>query len=218
VRKKVITIVDYGMGNLRSVQKAVEFVGGVAHISSSPKDISRSSALIVPGVGSFGAAMKNLRRMKLIDPIIKHLQRDKLFLGICLGFELLFESSSEEGKFKGLGVCRGTVQKFPFIASSAMPIPHMGWNKLVVPRPCGLLDKQANGSFYYFVHSYYVASQDRSCCFAHADYGIRFQAAVTRGNCSAFQFHPEKSGDAGLRIIKAFVNRVAKWQSGKVAE
>lgn len=203
----MIVIVDYGMGNLRSVQKAIEFVGGAARISSSPRQIQHADALILPGVGAFALAMKNLKKKKMLQPIIDHVQNNKPFLGICLGFQLLFDTSIENGLHKGLGLISGTVRRFPFAGSSSRPVPHMGWNKLIVPEPGGMFDKQSNSRYFYFVHSYYVDSHDKDALFAYAQYGIRFQAAVEKNNLYGCQFHPEKSGADGLRIIKYFVKK-----------
>jgi len=203
----MIIIVDYGMGNLRSVQKAVEYVGGTAAVSSCPNDVRNASALILPGVGAFGQAMENLKKKKLIDPLASHIENNKLFLGICLGYELLFESSSEDGMHKGLKIFKGSVRKFPFKGTSSRPVPHMGWNNIDVPDPYGMFDKHCDNAYFYFVHSYYVKSRDASATFSYADYGIRFQAAVQRGNIFGCQFHPEKSGKIGLRAIKYFVKR-----------
>lgn len=203
----MIVIVDYGMGNLRSMQKALEYVGGEADISSHPSTVTKASALILPGVGAFALAMKNLKKTKLLDPIKAHIRENRLFLGICLGFELLFESSTEDGMHGGLGIFKGDVRKFPFKGTSSMPVPHMGWNVLSVPEPFGMFDKKCDETYFYFVHSYYVRSQDPSATFAYSYYGIRFPAAVQRGNIFGCQFHPEKSGVSGLRIIKYFVER-----------
>ncbi|MFH1379803.1 MAG: imidazole glycerol phosphate synthase subunit HisH [bacterium] len=203
----MIVIVDYGMGNLRSVQKAIEHVGSRARISSSASEIACASSLILPGVGAFGAAAANLRKKKLIKPILAHAASQKPFLGICLGFELLFQTSTEGGLHKGLGILEGTVMRFPFKGSSAMPVPHMGWNKIIVSDPATQFEKLCADKYFYFVHSYCVKSSDRSARFASADYGIRFKAAVQKKNIYGCQFHPEKSGEDGIKIIKYFVKK-----------
>lgn len=206
----MITIVDYGVGNLRSVEKAVAFVGGKARITSSAAVIKRSSAVILPGVGAFGWAMNNLKKMGLLRTLKDHAARNKLFLGICLGYELMFENSNEEGLHEGLGLFSGKVRRFPFKGTSQRPVPHMGWNKLIVPRPSGTFDRLCDGKYVYFVHSYYVCSSDKTAAFVLADYGITFKAAVRRGNIFGCQFHPEKSGQDGLRIIDYFVKKAAR--------
>ena len=201
----MIVIVDYGMGNLQSVQKAIEYIGGKARVSSSPAELTKASALILPGVGAFGSAMRNLKKKNLIAPIRRHVSLQKPFLGICLGFELIFDTSSEDGMHNGLGLLRGNVRRFPFRGTSSMPVPQMGWNKLIVPHPRGMFDAHSSNKYFYFVHSYYVRSNDADASFGYAHYGIKFQAAVQKNNIFGCQFHPEKSGDAGLRIIKYFV-------------
>lgn len=203
----MIVIVDYGMGNLRSVQKAVEYVGSAARISSSANQIACASSLILPGVGAFGAAMHNLRTKNLVDSILCHVGLNKPFLGICLGFELMFNFSSEGGKHKGLQLLKGSVLKFPFKASSQRPVPHMGWNKVSVSQAETAFETLCNGKYFYFVHSYCVHSTDKTARFAYADYGVRFNAAVQKDNMYGCQFHPEKSGKVGLNIIKYFVER-----------
>ncbi|MBD3271486.1 MAG: imidazole glycerol phosphate synthase subunit HisH [Elusimicrobia bacterium] len=205
----MITIIDYGMGNLRSVQKAVEYVGGSASITSKPKTIARADALILPGVGAFAQAMKNLKQKKLVPGITEHIKSDKPFLGICLGFELLFDTSTENGMHRGLSIFKGSVRRFPFKGTSQRPVPHMGWNRVAAVGTRGRMMRLVNNEYFYFVHSYCVHSHDTSGVFGLTDYGVQFQSAIERGNLFACQFHPEKSGTAGLAVIDYFVKQVA---------
>jgi len=211
----MIAIIDYGMGNLRSVQKAIEHVGGEASITNNLKEIGKAQAIVLPGVGAFGEAMRRLNELKLIDPL-RHLFNPmtgipaKPFLGICLGFQLLYESSEEDPKVEGLGVFNGVVKKFsgkPF-KSGLLKVPHMGWNTLLkkTSQPW-LKDLQAEDRF-YFVHSYYVAPKQKSNIALTCHYGIDFCAAVGGDNYLASQFHPEKSGEVGLRLLKNFVQEI----------
>ncbi len=200
-----ITIIDYGMGNLRSVQKAIERVGSSATITSDPKEISAASKVILPGVGAFRDAIKALREHELIDVIRESTASGKPFLGICLGLQLLMELSYEYGEYDGLGIVPGHVRRFDIDPS--LKIPHMGWNQLTVTDSDNpLFADIASDAWFYFVHSYYVDPSDQSWVAATTDYGGPFVSAVRRDNVFATQFHPEKSQTAGLQLLKNFVN------------
>jgi len=197
-----IVIVDYGMANLRSVQKALEKVGHAATISSDPHAIARADKVILPGVGAFRDAIARLRETHLDEPIVGHIGKGKPFLGICLGLQLLFERSFEDGEHTGLGVLKGDVVRFT--PSPGLKIPHMGWNALRFVQKCPLWAGLAEGSAVYFVHSYYPVPADASVVAAEADYPTPFAAAVARENLWATQFHPEKSQAVGLRMLANF--------------
>lgn len=197
--KDEIVIIDYGMGNLHSVSKAVEAVGGVPLITSDKKVIAAAEKIILPGVGAFGDCMKNLQATELIPAIRRHLKEGKPFLGICLGMQLLFDGSEESPGVAGLGVFSGMVKKLP----TSYKIPHMGWNKLQLRAP-SVLTKEAAERYVYFVHSFHAEPDDKNLITAVCDYGSEITAAVGRDNIQALQFHPEKSGVVGLRMLQAF--------------
>ncbi len=196
----MLTIVDYGMGNLRSVQKAFERVGYQASVTSDPEDIERASKLVLPGVGAFGDAVKNLKMAELIDPIKDSINRRVPFLGICLGLQLLFSESQEKGIHKGLNVLPGKVRLFAI----SQRVPQIGWNQIHIKRETPLLEGVPDGSFFYFVHSYYVDPQKSEDTVATTDYEIDYTSIAGRDNVFGIQFHPEKSQDMGLRILKNF--------------
>jgi len=206
----MITIVDYGMGNLRSVHKALERVGFQALVTQDPRAIEKADGLVVPGVGAFQKAMENLESLKLTDPIIQFIQSGRPFLGICLGLQLLFAEGEEFGIHKGLGIFPGRVVRFPFSepgASSSkdsLKVPHMGWNSIRIERNFPALEGVGEGTHFYFVHSYYPVPEDREIIATITDYGGEFVSSVGRGNLFACQFHPEKSQSAGLKILKNF--------------
>ncbi len=201
----MIRIVDYGMGNLRSVQKAFEKLGIAAEIVTSPDQIASAEKLVLPGVGAFRDAIHELRRLELVEPIREHIRKDKPFLGICLGLQLLFDVSFEDGEWKGLGVLGGDVVRFP--AMPDLKVPHMGWNTLEPTHPCQLLKEIPADASVYFVHSYYVRPTDESVIAARTDYGIPFTSMIERGNLFATQFHPEKSQKVGLKLLENFATR-----------
>ena len=196
----MIVIIDYGMGNLRSVQKGLEKVGFPAEISHDPKVVETASGVVLPGVGAFKDAMKHLRETGLDQAAVGAIESGRPFLGICLGLQLLFTTSYEDGTCQGLGVFGGTVERLP----AGVKIPHMGWNQIKkvkeVPILAGLPDK----SDFYFVHSYIVKPDDPSITATLTDYGINFTSGVWKNNLYAFQFHPEKSSKLGLQILKNF--------------
>lgn len=197
-----IAIVDYQMGNLRSVQKGLEHVGAQAIVSSDPDRIAGCDQVILPGVGAFGDALGELKSRGLVEVIAESIQAGKPFLGICLGLQLLFEVGYEGGEQTGLGLLPGTVERFPV---NDLKVPHMGWNQVSIDLPdCPLLQGIAPEAYFYFVHSYYVAPADPALSWLSCDYGLKFCAAVWRDNLFATQFHPEKSQQNGLKLLQNF--------------
>ncbi len=200
-----IAIIDYGSGNLRSVQKAFEKLGFSAEITKDKAAIRGAKGVVLPGVGSFDAAIKELRQLGLESAIEGSIAMGKPFLGICLGMQHLF-GSSEEGKERGLGLLDGDVRKFKFKGSAwaDLSVPHMGWNRLLVKHRSHILEGIEDGSMVNFAHSYYVDPKDQMQVATRTDYGIEFVSSIWKDNIFGIQFHPEKSGDIGLRIIKNF--------------
>ncbi|MDP1797775.1 MAG: imidazole glycerol phosphate synthase subunit HisH [Planctomycetaceae bacterium] len=200
----MITIVDYGMGNLRSVQKACEKLGADAEIATTSDAIRSASKLILPGVGAFRDAIHELQRLDLVEPLKAHIRADKPFLGICLGLQMLFDVSHEDGEWPGLGAFAGDVVRFP--ADPTLKVPHMGWNTLDYVQPqVPLFAGIPPQSSVYFVHSYFVRPQDKSLIAATTTYGVKFVSAIARGNVFATQFHPEKSQKVGLQLLSNFI-------------
>lgn len=201
----MIAIVDYDMGNLKSVQKAFEAVGHRAAVTRDPKSIADASHVVLPGVGAFGDCMRNLEQYGLVEPVTRAIAAGKPFLGICLGFQLLFSESEEFGTHRGLGVIPGKVVRFTTNGSPArLKVPHMGWNSIAIGKRSPVLEGVPDGAFMYFVHSYYVVPDDRAVACTMTDYGTPFVSSVARDNIFACQFHPEKSQQEGLRIIRNF--------------
>jgi glutamine amidotransferase len=203
---KPILIVDYGMANLRSVQKALEKVGHEAVISGDPNRVAEADRVVLPGVGAFRDAIARLRESGLAAPILAHLHADKPFFGICLGLQLLFSKSYEDGAYTGLDFFAGDVVRFP--ENSGLKVPHMGWNQLRVRRAAPPLGGFIQGGSVYFVHSYYVAPRDRDIIATETDYPTPFTSSVWRGRTFATQFHPEKSQSVGLEMLRRF----AEWR------
>jgi len=197
-----IVIVDYGMANLRSVQKAFEKVGAAAEITGDPAGVAAADKLVVPGVGAFRDAIARLRESGLDQPIVRHIESGRPFLGICLGLQLLFTRSHEDGTHQGLGVLSGEVVRFPKVPG--LKVPHMGWNQLHFRGDCPLFRGLPDESAVYFVHSYYAMPVDPGLTSATADYPEPFTAAVWRDNLFATQFHPEKSQAVGLTMLRNF--------------
>jgi glutamine amidotransferase len=201
-----IAVIDYGMGNLRSVQKALESLGHEVFVTGDPLVIKKSGRAVLPGVGAFGDCLSGLQSACLDEAVFRFIESGRPFLGICVGMQMLFEKSWEFGEHKGLGVFKGEVKKFPEnIVKDGMKIPHMGWNSLIIrqaehPVFSGIED----GSRFYFVHSFYVQAGREESIAAECDYGVRFTAAAAKDNIFATQFHPEKSQELGLRMLKNF--------------
>jgi glutamine amidotransferase len=200
----MISIIDYGMGNLRSVSKALEYLGASYKLCSTGKDLARATQVILPGVGAFGDAMKELRARGFTGPISDLILRKTKLMGVCLGLQLFFEKSEEAPGVKGLGIFKGSVRKF---RSKDVKIPHMGWNDLKVLKKHPLLEGVASGEYFYFVHSYYGKPTAKGLTLASCRYGREdFAAVIGNEDVFATQFHPEKSQDAGLRILKNFID------------
>lgn len=199
----MIAIVDYGMGNLASVQKGFETLGFDARITSSVPDIGDAAGVVLPGVGAFPAAARNLRESGLVEPILAAIRAGKPFLGICLGLQLLFESSEEGEAADGLALFKGDVPRFRV----DLKVPHMGWNQVRFLKPDGIFHGIPDRSYFYFVHSYYVNPADEAIVAGRAEYGVDFVCAVEHENLAAVQFHPEKSQKWGLRLLKNFGER-----------
>ncbi len=198
----MITIIDYGMGNLRSVQKALEAVGREARITEHPEEVRGASHVILPGVGAFEDAMRRLDETGLGEAFKEAVAAGTPCLGVCLGLQLLFEGSEEDGLHRGLGLLKGRVVRFK--SAPGLKVPHMGWNTLEVARPAPILEGLGADPSVYFVHSYHAAAADPSDVAAYATHGVRFPAVVRRGNLQGCQFHPEKSQRVGLAMYANF--------------
>ena len=199
-----IAIIDYGMANLRSVQKGFEQVGAGAEIICRPEQIDRAEKIVLPGVGAFQDAAATLRGRQLDEPILRHISRGRLFLGICLGLQLLFDVGYEDGEHRGLGVLKGKCVRFDVDERLGLKVPHMGWNQFQVRRPSPLMRDLPPGSGVYFVHSYHVVPDDAQVVATTTDYGGPFVSSIWRDNVTATQFHPEKSQKVGLQILANF--------------
>ncbi len=196
-------IIDYDAGNLKSVEKALAFLGDSPRITRNPEEILAADRVILPGVGAFGDAMGRLHRYGLTDVLRQAADRGIPLLGICLGLQLLFDSSEESPGVEGLGILRGKILRIP--DTPGLKIPHMGWNSLKISPDCRLFRGIPQESYVYFVHSYYLKAEEESIVAASAEYGTHIHAAVESGNVFACQFHPEKSGDVGLAILRNFL-------------
>lgn len=199
-----IAIIDYGMANLRSVQKAFEQVGHRADIISTPEQIDAAEKIVLPGVGAFKDAVATLRSHELASPIVRHIEKGKPFLGICLGLQMLFDVGYEDGEHAGLGVLRGRCVRFDVDSTLGLKVPHMGWNQLDIKRPSPLVRDLPERANVYFVHGYHVEPQDESVIATTTDYGRPFVSSIWRDNVMATQFHPEKSQAVGLKILANF--------------
>jgi imidazole glycerol-phosphate synthase subunit HisH len=200
----MIAIVDYGMGNLRSVHKGFERMGFAATVTQDAALIRDAGGLVVPGVGAFKKAMENLEELGLVKPITRFIERGRPFLGICLGFQLLFSESEEFGQRPGLGIFQGRVVRFPFPPGSPLKVPHMGWNAVSIQKRLPALAGIRENAHFYFVHSYYPVPAQRGIVATVTDYGGEFVSSVGEGNLFACQFHPEKSQESGLKILENF--------------
>lgn len=199
----MIAIIDYDAGNIRSVEKALLLLGQEVKITSDAKEIQTADKVILPGVGAFGDAMENLKSRGLDTVIHQVVEQGTPFLGICLGLQLLFERSDEAPGVDGLGISKGEIVRIP--AAEGLKIPHMGWNSLHLSHNGRLFEGIKEGSYVYFVHSYYLKAQDEEIVKASTKYGVNIHASVEKDNVFACQFHPEKSSEVGLQILKNFV-------------
>lgn len=201
----MITIIDYDAGNIKSVEKAIISLGEEVLLTNDTDRILSSDGVILPGVGSFGEAMKRLNELKLTECLRKVAEKNIPLLGICLGQQLLFESSEESPGVAGIGILKGKIKKIP---DTGLKIPHIGWNDLSFPNPGRLFKGIAEGCYVYFVHSYYLEADDPDIVTATTQYGTTIQASVESGNVFATQFHPEKSSDTGLKMLSNFIETV----------
>lgn len=197
-----VAIINYGMGNLRSVEKAFAYLGFEAEITEDPNIILKAQKVVLPGVGAFGEGMKELHSRKLLSVIMDVVRQNKPFLGICLGLQLLFDSSEEAPRVQGLGILPGTVKRFPY----GLTVPHIGWNQIHIRRDSPLLKNIPDNSYFYFVHSYYVVPADDSVVAATTDYNIEFASLISWNNVFGTQFHPEKSQRLGLEMLRNFAS------------
>ena len=196
----MLTIIDYGVGNLRNVYMAFRRLGLEARVTADAQEIRRANALVLPGVGAFGDAIGNIRALNLEDAILSAVKDGLPFLGICVGLQLLFEVSEEMGEHRGLGILAGRVRRF----ARGLTVPHMGWNQIHQVRDVPLWRGLPDGSYAYFVHSYYADPEDESVIAATTDYSVDYVSAIAQDNLYAIQFHPEKSQDVGERILRNF--------------
>ncbi|MCK5138873.1 MAG: imidazole glycerol phosphate synthase subunit HisH [Thermodesulfovibrionia bacterium] len=197
----MIAIIDYGMGNLRSVEKGFLKVGVNATVTSNPEVVEKAHGVVLPGVGAFKDCMRELTNLELTDTIVRALKEGKPYLGICLGLQVLFSESEEFGRCRGLDIFKGYVKRF---SNGELKIPHMGWNELNVKRNNFLLKEIPDKNYFYFVHSYYVVPEDDSIISGTTEYGLDFTSMIWKDNIYAVQFHPEKSQTAGLKILENF--------------
>lgn len=203
----MIAIIDYGIGNIRSVEKAFLKINANVKITTNHNTIENSKGIVLPGVGAFKDCIKNLDNLNLVNIILKQIQKGKPFLGICLGLQILFMESEEFGSTKGLGIFSGKVVKFDFSKSidfTNLKIPHIGWNNVNFVKESPITKGIPDNSYFYFVHSFYVVSEDKNIISAKTDYGIEFTSMIYKDNIFATQFHPEKSQDTGLKLLKGF--------------
>jgi glutamine amidotransferase len=201
-----IVIIDYGMGNLRNVQKAFEHVRSEAKVTRNKREIERASAIVLPGVGAFKDCMQNLEKFGLIEPLLRSIEKGKPYLGICLGLQVLFSESEEFGSQKGLDLMGGRVVKFR--PDPDHKVPHMGWNTIEKEREVPFLQGIESGDFFYFVHSYYVVPEEQQWIATFTPYGKPFVSSIWKENIFATQFHPEKSQQKGLRVLENFVRSI----------
>lgn len=204
----MITVIDYDAGNIKSVEKAFQFLGEKVCITRDAEKIRSAQGVVLPGVGAFGDAMSRLHQYHLVDTIRQVVDKGTPFLGICLGMQLLFERSDENAGVDGLGILKGDILRIP--ESKGLKVPHIGWNALSFPRKSRLFDGIRDGSYVYFVHSYYLKAGDEQIVAAKTQYGVEIHAAVEKDNVFACQFHPEKSSETGLQILRNFIGIVSE--------
>lgn len=203
----MIAIIDYGAGNLSSVKKALDYLGAESEITDDKEKIFSATHIILPGVGSFGDAMMSMQKKELTEAVKESAVSGKPFLGICLGLQLLFESSDESPDVKGLGILNGKIVTIP--KENGLKVPHIGWNSISLRQKGGIFKDLRDESYFYFVHSYYLKGADNDAVAATTQYGVEIECAVQKGNLCATQFHPEKSGEAGLKLLKNFIDMEA---------
>lgn len=208
----MIAIIDYGAGNIQSVRKALTHIGCGAFVTRDENKIMQADGAVLPGVGSFGDTMCTMNKYGISDTVVKYTKSGKPFLGICLGLQLLFPGSEESPNVEGLNIFDGTITKIP--SDGGLKIPHIGWNSLDIKSESRLFKNIEQNSYVYFVHSYFLNAKDRSIVSAQTEYGVKIDAAVEKGNIFATQFHPEKSGETGLKILKNFADIVSENQGG----
>lgn len=213
----MIAVIDYGLGNLRSVSKSLESLGASVSVTNQPEKIQEAKAVVLPGVGAFYHGMKNLKDLNLIPTIKDTINQGKPFLGICLGLQLLFSETEEHGIHKGLDIIKGKVKKFTPTPKSLVKghagkikIPHMGWNQIELRSKSKLFNHIPDNSYFYFVHSYYVDPENKDVIATTTNYGVEFTSGIIKDNIFAVQFHPEKSSGLGLKIMENFINYVGK--------
>ncbi len=207
----MIAIIDYQIGNLRSVQRAIEQVGGDAIIVTDPHQLAQAEKIILPGVAAYGDAMEHLDSLGFSDPIKDAVKSGVPYLGFCMGLQLLFDVSYEDGEYRGLGLLPGKVKRFDFSQTNndqtgKLSIPHMGWNQIHIQKNCPMFEGIEDGSYVYFAHSYYVVPDDNAITVTNTDYGYDFTSSVWKDNIFATQFHPEKSQTIGLKMLRNFVS------------
>ena len=198
----MIAIIDYKAGNLQSVVNALDFLGCENKITTDKDEILSSDGVILPGVGAFGDAMKSIRANKLENVVYDCIDKNKPFLGICLGLQMLFEDSEESRGVSGMGIFKGSILKIP---SMGLKIPHIGWNSLEMAKESKILKNIGDSPYLYFVHSYYLCAKEKSLVSSTTDYGVKIEASIEKDNLFACQFHPEKSGETGLKILSDFI-------------
>lgn len=210
----MIAIIDYDAGNIKSVEKALEYLGESPVVTRDPKEILGADGVILPGVGAFGDAMQKLKEYKLIPVIRECAEREIPFMGICLGLQLMFESSEESPGVEGLCLLPGVIRRIP--SDGSLKVPHIGWNDLHFPQKTRLFDGIPEGAYVYFVHSYYLQAADAKTVAATTEYGTLIHAAVEQGNLFACQFHPEKSSEVGMQILRNFISVTEQHAKGQV--
>ena len=204
----MIAIVDYGVGNIFSLYSSFKYIGAEVVLTSDPEEIKKADKIILPGVGAFADAAKKLRDSGLADVVVKEVKNGKPLLGICLGMQMLFERSFEYGEHQGLGLIKGDIVSMEGVVPANYKIPHIGWNSLDIKKSDGLFKGIGKNPYVYFVHSYFLNASDKSIVSAQTEYGVTIDAAVEKGNVYATQFHPEKSGETGLKILRNFADIV----------